>query len=263
MTQQSQSLLTARDVHFAYPNGVRAIDGVDLDVAPGKLLCLLGENGSGKTTLLGLLMGKLVPGAGAVTLEARSVHRYRAVQRARRIAYVPQFPEVSFSYSVRHLVLMGRYAWGGSLGLAGSSDLDIAHAAMERTDTLAFADRLFGQLSGGQAQRVMIARALAQRPAILLADEPTSHLDLRHQLQIYSLMADLAHNEGMAVVCVSHDMNLAGRFADALVLMKDGRIVCSGTPQDTLQPDIIRQVYGVNVNRIDPYGAGPIIYPQP
>jgi iron complex transport system ATP-binding protein len=250
-----QHVLTAGDVAFAYRDGGPVLRGVSLTVEQGRLKCVLGPNGSGKTTLLRCLLGQLVPTAGSIVLDGRAVRAYSPRALARLMAYVPQFPRSAFDFSVRELVLMGRFARTGVLGLAGPQDLAVARQAMIMTQTVEFADRTLEELSGGEAQRVMIARALAQQPCVVLLDEPTSHLDIRNQLLIYRMMRRLAHDWPMAVVCVSHDVNLAARFADELVLMRDGRIVAAGPPGEAVREDILRETYDVEIDLIAVPGA--------
>jgi iron complex transport system ATP-binding protein len=226
------------------------LDGVSLIAAEGQFICIMGPNGSGKTTLLRCLLGQLKPSAGARLLDGRRLESYRQRDLAKLMAYVPQFPQSAFAFSVHEIVLMGRLAYGGMLGLSGKGDLDVARQAMEMTDTLALADRTLEELSGGEAQRVMIARALAQQPSVMLLDEPTSHLDIRSQLVIYRMMQRVAHSWPMAVICVSHDINLAGRFADRLVLMRDGHVAAQGSPMEVMQKDILAGVYDVSVELV-------------
>ena len=252
-------ILEARGVTYAYRPDRPVLHGVDLRAATGRLTCLLGPNGSGKTTLLRCLLGALRPTAGEVVLDGRPVGQYSHRQLARVTAYVPQFPTSAFAFSVREIVLTGRYAYTGPLGLAGKGDRAVAQQAMSMTDTRDLAGRTLDELSGGEAQRVMIARALAQQPRVLLLDEPTSHLDVRNQLVIYRMMVRLAHDWPMAVVCVSHDVNLAGRFADELVLMRDGRVVAGGPPARVVRAEVLRDVYDVEVELIDAGGDVPLV----
>jgi len=148
-------------------------------------------------------------------------------------------------------VLMGRFAHTGILGIAGQHDLAVAKLAMQMTGTQELAARTLQELSGGEAQCVMIARALAQQPSLMLLDEPTSHLDVRNQLVIYRMMQRLAHDWEMAVICVSHDVNLAARFADELVLMRDGQVVAAGQPADVVRSDVLAKTYGVEIDLIE------------
>ena len=246
----SPHILEAGEVAFSYRGGPGVLSGVSLTAESGRLTCVLGPNGSGKTTLLKCLLGQLAPTGGSIVLDGRPVRQYSPRELAKLMAYVPQFPDAAFSFSVRQIVLMGRYAHTGVLGLAGPNDLAVADEAMKMTETLGLTDRALAELSGGEAQRVMIARALAQQPAVVLLDEPTSHLDIRNQLMIYRMMQRLAHDWPMAVVCVSHDVNLASRFADRLVLMRDGRVLAAGPPRRVVREETLRQAYDVQIDLI-------------
>ncbi|MBN1553103.1 MAG: ABC transporter ATP-binding protein [Phycisphaerae bacterium] len=252
----ASAILRATEVHFAYRAGTEVLRGVSLSASRGKFLCLLGPNGSGKTTLLKLLLGVLRPGSGTIALEEKSLESYSAKELARKLAYVPQTPTSALNFPVRELVLMGRYAHTGAMGLPSETDLKIARLAMEMTESTDAADRTLEELSGGQAQCAMIARALAQQPGVCLLDEPTSHLDIRNQLKIYRMMRRLAHDWNMAVVCVSHDINLAGRFADELMLMKRGIVVAAGGPDDVIREELLRETYDVEIELI-PTDEGP------
>jgi len=248
---EPKHVLEAEGVEFEYRPQTPVLRNVSLIAAAGKLLCVLGPNGSGKTTLLRCLLGRLRPSAGAILLDGRPLKSHSPRGLARLLAYVPQIPRSAFAFTVRELVLMGRFAHTGLLGLTAEHDLAVARQAMIMTDTLRFADRGIEELSGGEAQRVMIARALAQQPQVALLDEPTSHLDIKNQLTIYQMMTRLAHEWGMAVVCVSHDVNLAGRFGDELVLMRDGQVLASGQPHEVIRRDVLGQAYDVSIDLID------------
>ena len=246
----ADAILRARGVRFAYQPGRPVLRGVDLSAELGQLVCVLGPNGSGKTTLLKCLLGTLRPSEGTIMLAGMALPKIRAMELARIVSYVPQIPQVAFSFTVAQIVMMGRTPHMGRLGLPGPLDRRIAAAAMAMTGAAEFAGRGLDALSGGEQQTVMIARALAQQPRVMLLDEPTSHLDVRHQLDIYRLMAKLAHEWEMAVVCVSHDVNLAGRFADELVLLKDGRRMAAGTPSEVIRRDVLEGIYDVAVRLV-------------
>jgi len=248
--------LEARQIHFAYRPGEPVLHGVSLTARPGRLLCLLGPNGSGKTTLLRCLLGELRPSAGEVFLHGRAVRSYRARARARALAYVPQQPRSAFSFPAEEIVLMGRFSHTGALGRAGQIDRAVAREALKMTETLPLARRPLEELSGGEAQRVMIARALAQQPQVLLLDEPTSHLDMKHQIGIYAMLRRVAHDWPMAVVSVSHDVNLAARFADELLLLRAGRAAAAGAPADVVRADVLERTYDVRVELIAAPGGG-------
>jgi iron complex transport system ATP-binding protein len=243
-------VLQAADVQFAYRPERPVLRGVSFTAQAGKLLCILGSNGSGKTTLLRCLLNRLRPTAGRILLDGRDVRKHSPRQLARLLAYVPQVPTSAFGFTVRELVLMGRFAHAGALGMTGEQDLAVAKLAMQMTNTEAFADRTLDELSGGEAQCAMIARALAQQPSVMLLDEPTSHLDIRNQLVIYRMMQRLAHDWQMAVVCVSHDVNVASRFADRLLLMRAGEVVADGPPTEVISPEIIAATYDVKVELV-------------
>jgi iron complex transport system ATP-binding protein len=178
------------------------------------------------------------------------VSKYASRELARLLAYVPQTPQSAFAFSVQELVLMGRFAYGGALGLASAEDLAVARLAMGMTGTLDLASRTLEELSGGEAQCAMIARALAQQPAVMLLDEPTSHLDLKNQLMIYQMMQRLAHDWEMAVICVSHDINQAAHYADHLLLMRAGQVIAQGPPREVVREDILRRLYDVQIDLI-------------
>ena len=255
----SRHMLQAREVTFEYRPSSPVLRGVSLSAAAGRLVCILGPNGSGKTTLLRCLLGALRPASGTILLDGGSLRGYSRRALARTMAYVPQFPTSAFAFTVEELVLMGRFAHTGLLGLAGQHDVAVARQAMIMTDTLAFADRTLEELSGGESQRVMIARALAQQPQVMLLDEPTSHLDVKNQLAIYRMMVRLAHEWPMAVVAVSHEVNLAARFADAMVLMRDGAVVASGAPAEVVRADVLRKTYDVEVELIETGAGVPVV----
>lgn len=244
----------ARDVHFAYPQGQSVLHGVSFTATTGKLLCILGPNGSGKTTLLRCMLRQFKLDGGGLLLDGKDIGRYSARELAQLVAYVPQTPLSAFAFNVQELVLMGRFAHGGALGLAGEEDLAVARLAMQMTQTLPFAGRTLEELSGGEAQCVMIARALAQQPSVMLLDEPTSHLDIKNQLMIHKLMRRLAHEWGMAVICVSHEINQASHFADELLLMRGGKVIAQGPPREVIRREILQQVYDVQIDLIQAPG---------
>ncbi|MFW6146525.1 MAG: ABC transporter ATP-binding protein [Planctomycetota bacterium] len=247
----STPILQAEGIRFRYPTGREALAGVDFEARRGELVCILGPNGSGKTTLLRCLLALLRPSAGTIRLEGRELRRYSAAALARVVAYVPQRVQPAASFTVREILMTGRAPHMGRLGVPGDLDRRVVGAAMAMTGVEAFADRDFDALSGGERQTVMVTRALAQQPSVMLLDEPTSSLDVRHQLEIYRLMAKLAGEWEMSVVCVSHDVNLAARFADRLIVLKDGRVAAAGAPGDVVARDILQEVYGVVVRLVD------------
>ena len=249
--KDGQAILCTEGAHYAYRVGAEVLHGVDMAAHLGELLCVLGPNGSGKTTLLRCLLGQLALSQGAITLAGRDLARYSAMELARLVSYVPQNAGSAFAFTVAQVVMMGRTPHMGRLGLPSDVDRRVVAAAMEMTGTTELAGRDLETLSGGERQTVMITRALAQQPQVMLLDEPTSHLDVKHQLDIYRLMAKLAHDWGMAVVCVSHDVNLAGRFADRLMLLREGRRAAAGTPGEVIGAEVLEAVYQVPMRLVD------------
>jgi len=233
-------------VEFAY-DAVKALDGVSLAVDEGEFLGLLGPNGSGKTTLLRCLTGILKPKVGAVLLDGREVLSMKAAEVAKKMAVVPQDTTTTFDFTVLDVVLMGRHPHLGRLGRETEKDLEAVQRAMKLTGVWHLADRSINELSGGEKQRVFIARALAQEPKVLLLDEPTTHLDLNHQLEIMDLLEKLRAEQELTIIAVLHDLNLAARYCSQLVLMSHGRIRAMGPVEEVLREDIIREVYGVEV----------------
>lgn len=227
------------------------------------MLGLIGHNGSGKTTLLKLLARQIRPTSGTVHLDGRPMSAFGNRDFARQVAYLPQALPPASGMTVRDLVAIGRYAWHGAVGRKTDTDRAQVDEAMRSTDVTRFADRMVDSLSGGERQRVWLAMTLAQNPRILLLDEPTSALDLGYQLEILSLVRDLATEHGLAVASVLHDINMAARFATDLLALRGGRMIKYGTPQDILAPDILQEIYGVPMAIVDhPTGQGRVGIPQ-
>ncbi|HID55026.1 TPA: heme ABC transporter ATP-binding protein [Candidatus Poribacteria bacterium] len=238
------------------------IKGLSFDVEDGEILGIIGPNGSGKTTLLRLLSGVLHPWSGRVKFKGRDLRRMRRREIARKVAVVPQQNLIIFPFTVREIVLMGRAPYLGMFQNESKRDFEIAERAMDYTDTLRLAHKPVDELSGGELQRVIIARALAQEPEVMLLDEPTSHLDLKHQMEIFNLIKRLNFEEGMTFVLVLHDLNLAGEYCDRLLLLKEGRSYKMGKPDEVLTAETIRETYGVDalVTR-NPITSAPHVIP--
>jgi iron complex transport system ATP-binding protein len=242
-------VLRAADVTFSYGRGQRVVlDGVSVTADRGTIVGLLGPNGSGKTTLLRVLGGLAAPVSGHVELEGRPLAAFARRDLARRIALVPQETQAAFDFTAIEMVLMGRYPHLGPFALEGPDDVRIAREALAATGTLAFENRRFGTLSGGEKQRVVIASALAQSSDLLLLDEPTASLDLRYQLEIMTLLRELNARQRATLVLCTHDLNLAAAVCDQIVLLKDGRVAARGVTSDTITAANIRDVYGVDAD---------------
>jgi iron complex transport system ATP-binding protein len=257
----SGGALAIRRVDFAYGK-VPVIAGLDLAIGLRTITGILGPNGSGKTTLVRLASGALRPNAGRIELFDTDLSGMAPRDRARSVAVVPQETHPVFDFSVEEIVRMGRAPHLGLLGLESPRDLAVARDAMERCELTHVAGRSFLALSGGERQRVMLARALAQEARLLLLDEPTAFLDLAHRLAVYALLTRLHRETGLTVVVVSHDINLAARHCDRLVLLRRGSIAADGSPGEVLRPDAIRSVYDVEVEiGRDPASGRPFVIP--
>jgi len=235
--------------------------GVDLAVRAGEVVGLLGRNGAGKTTLLRAARDALRPDAGEVLLDGREARALGRRGRARAVAMVPQETVFPFPFSVAEVVLMGRTPHLGWLGFESQRDLDVARGAMERLGIAAFADRSILELSGGERQLAVVARALAQEPRLLLLDEPTAFLDLRHRIEVLSQVRELAAAGGAALV-VSHDLGVAAGFCDRLVLLGGGRVVAAGTPAEVLVPETLRSAFGIEAAVLRGPGGRPVVVPK-
>jgi cobalamin transport system ATP-binding protein len=238
---------------FAYKDNP-VLDGVSLSIEKGEMVGILGPNGSGKTTLLKIFSAVLM-GQGEVKLNGRNIETYGKRELSRLFAVVPQESQILFPYTVAEIVLMGRASYHSPLALEGKRDLEVARASMELTDSLSFSDRYLHELSGGEKQRVIIARALAQEPEILLLDEPSAFLDLKHQVQVFELMRRLNREHSLTIVAALHDLNLAALFFPRLVMLRDGRIYRDGSPKEVLTEKTIEEVYGIRV-RVEPDTSG-------
>ena len=215
--------LAAERVSFAFRDAVVLAD-VDVALGAGELVAVLGPNGSGKSTLLRVLAGLARPSTGEVRLDGRPLGALGRRAVARRLALVPQDPRVDYPFTALEVTLMGRAPHQRGLGLPSARDLAVAEDALARVDAGGLAGRLIDHLSGGERQRVFLARALAQEPDVLLLDEPTTHLDVRHQLETHALLRHLCRERGLACVTVVHDLNLAMTYCDRVVVLAGGRV---------------------------------------
>lgn len=248
-------MISASDVSVAY-DGTLVVDGVDLSAGPGEMVGLIGPNGSGKTTLLRTLYAALRPRAGLVMIDGEAVTSLRGAELARRVAVVAQETPTDLPVTVADMVLLGRGPHRSALAAFSREDHRAAAVALTRVGARHLADRRFATLSGGEKQRVLVARTLAQRADHLLLDEPTNHLDIGYQHELLRMVGELP---GTTVV-VLHDLNLAARYCTTLVLLARGRVVACGTPDEVLVPDTLREVYGVHVERVTVGGCLQLVF---
>ncbi|MDF2491439.1 MAG: fepC [Microbacterium sp.] len=262
-TPHPPARLTARGLSAGYP-GRRVIEDLDLEVAPGRVTALIGANACGKSTLLGVLARLHAPLGGTVELDGADVAGIPRRRFAQSVGLLPQHPTAPEGITVAELVSRGRYPHRGVFQRWSATDEERVDAAMATTGVAELADRPVGDLSGGQRQRVWIAMALAQDPDILLLDEPTTFLDLSHQLEVLDLLRSLNRTQGTTVVAVLHDLNLAARYADELVVMAAGRVVAHGAPTDVLTAEVVSRAFGLESIVIpDPLTGTPLIVPIP
>lgn len=240
-------LLEMEGVHFCYPESSRfAVAQVDLAVGPGEVLGLLGPNGAGKTTLLRLAAGLLAPTGGAVRLLGDSPASLRRPEVARRAAFVPASLHVSLPMTVREIVSLGRLPHSRGF-FESRQDRERVQEALALLGACDLDERLYSTLSSGEQKRVLVARALAQEPRVLLLDEPTANLDIAHGVALLARLRALARRSGLAVLAAIHDLNLALLFCDRLALLRDGRVVARGDPESVMRYPVVREVFGCDV----------------
>ena len=223
---------------------VLVLKNISFQVPQRDFFIIIGPNGSGKTTLMKVISGILKPQNGELKILNRSIDQYHRKALAKTIAFVPQMTFADFPFTVTEIVLMGRSPYLGILGLEQENDVEVASQAIAFTGLENLAHRKLDQLSGGEQQRVFIARAICQEPDIILLDEPTASLDLAYQVRIMDLMEKLKTEKGIAVVMVSHDVNLAAMYADHLMLLHKGQVVCQGLPDEVLTYKTLEETYG-------------------
>lgn len=257
------SAIEAKGIEFSYPKQDTLLHGVELKVDPGEMVGVIGPNGSGKTTLLNILAWSTKPDQGEVLVFGVPIGSMSARDRAKKVALVQQEHSVAFPFSVIEIVLMGRGPYLSRWELEGKSDVDTAREAMKMTGVDHLASRLFHELSGGEKQRVMVAKSLAQESPVLLLDEPTAFLDLKHQVEIYDLVKRLVRERGLAVLAVTHDVNLAAMFCDRVAVLAGGRIMAAGRPHEVLETTLLEAVYGVKVGLAHHplRGEAPLVFP--
>ncbi|MFH0826316.1 MAG: ABC transporter ATP-binding protein [Candidatus Omnitrophota bacterium] len=243
-------IIEVKNITSGYQNRP-ILKGIDFSIREGEFFGIIGPNGSGKSTLLKTLSRCLKPYQGSVHYKQKDIHGIPAQELAKEFAFVAQDTAFNFSFTVWEIVQMGRIPYIGRMRAETPHDLEITKESMRTTDTLALADRFIGALSSGERQMVLIAKALAQQPKVLFLDEPTSHLDIGHQVQIMSLIKELNQKHNITVIVVLHDLNLASEYCDRLLLLNEGRAYKLGEPEEILTFQNIEEVYKtlVIVNR--------------
>ena len=254
--------LAARGVSFSY--GPRSIlRGIDLEALPGEVVGLVGPNGSGKTTLLRIASGVLTPQEGDVYVHGSRLPSLRPRDRARLVAMVQQSPAVPQGFSSLEVVLMGRNPYLGLLQWEGQKDIDVCREVMELTETWEYADRPVSTLSGGELQRVFIARALAQQAPVLILDEPTSHLDISYQTGVMDMIERIRRKTRITVLAAMHDLSLAAQYCSRIVALHEGSVAASGDPSEVLTEEVVSRVFGAAVSIVrHPVHGTPVVIPM-
>jgi iron complex transport system ATP-binding protein len=236
---------------------------ISIQFEMGKVSALIGPNGAGKSTLIKAASGILPVTSGIVKINGYDIFRLKPAERARLVSVIPQARNLPPAFTVREVVMMGRTAYTGWFGQFTNADFEIVDQALERTDTVSLAARRMGEISGGEAQRVLLARAIAQQARVMLLDEPTTHLDILYQVNLLDLIRKLTHEDNLVVVLAIHDLNLVSRYADHVALMVEGRIQDKGMPEQVLTPDKLSRGYNLGMNVIRPIDSThPVILPS-
>ena len=241
----NEPVMCTRDLGYSYRDK-KVLECINLSVGKGEILGILGPNGCGKSTLLKNLNKNLQPDHGCVMVDGEDLAGMRKRDIARKVSVVPQSNEIKFAFTVKEIVEMGRMPFQETFRDSGIDDEAIVREAMEQTGIMGMADRHINTMSGGERQRVIIARAIAQTPDIMLMDEPTLHLDINMQFEVLDLVRDLSRKRNLTVVIVSHDLPMVARYCDRMILIHDHGIHAMGRPEDILTPDNMRTVFNID-----------------
>jgi iron complex transport system ATP-binding protein len=254
--------LTFDRVSSGYHNRL-VLKEISISFSPGEISALIGPNGAGKSTLIKTASGIVPITNGRVTVNGFDISKVNSMERARLVSVIPQARNLPSAFTVREVVLMGRTAYSGWFGQFSKKDFEIVELAMQRTDTFSLAERRIGELSGGEAQRVLLARAIAQQSKVMLLDEPTTHLDIQYQINLLDLILKLTKEDHLVVVLAIHDLNLVSRYADHIALLVDGCIQANGSPVEVLRPEILSTAYQLEMKIFHPEGSlFPVILPR-
>ncbi|MCJ7824383.1 MAG: ABC transporter ATP-binding protein [Anaerolineales bacterium] len=255
-------MLLKSQIKSAGYGGDAVLRNIQFELPPGRILAVIGPNGSGKTTLVRALSGTLPQVDGSLSINGTDLLAVCQSERAKLLAVVPQSTHIPSAFRVEEVVMLGRTPYLSWMGQQGASDQAAVEEAMRVADVLRFRGRLCGTLSAGERQRVILARALAQDTPVLLMDEPTSHLDLRYQVEFLELASRLASENGKAVLAALHDLNLAARFGQEVLALKDGKIAAFGKTDEVLRADVIEEIYGLRVEVFpSPVSGRPVVLP--
>jgi iron complex transport system ATP-binding protein len=239
------------------------LKGITLNIKQQDFAVILGPNGAGKSTLLYSLIGYLTMRKGSILIKSKALEQWHKKELARTIALIPQETGMPFDYTVTEMVLMGRYPWLELMQSYSAKDLEIVRDVLTKLDLTGLAERYFSQLSGGEKQRVLLARALAQQTEVILLDESLSQLDINHQVEMMQLLSDINKHDGKCIILVSHNINLAANVASRLVFLKEGRLLANGSPEEVLTTGLLRQLFGIDLTlQINPLSQRPnLVFP--
>jgi len=254
-------ILQIQNTSFSYDRE-NVLHSVSMGVKPGEFVGVIGPNGSGKSTLLKILGGVLTSNSGNLFFKGKNFIEFNRKELARSITWIPQDHPMIFPFKVSEVVLMGRHPYLSAFTFEGDEDIEIARSAMEQTQTLQFAQRRFNEISGGEKQRVVIAGAIAQEPELMILDEPTSALDIKYQIQILNILKELNQKKSVTVILAMHDLHLASKFCNRLILLEEGKIFQDGKPEEVLQKEHLEKVYGIKVHLIRDHDGDIIISPE-
>ncbi len=244
------SIMKIKNLTIDY-NGIIALDNLNLELEKGKFYTILGPNGAGKSTLLKAISKNLDNPRGSVFIDKIDIRDLKIKKLAKKISMVPQETSIDFDLLGEEIVLMGRIPHLKRLEKEGQNDMAIVRDSMKKTNTLHLKNRSVTKMSGGEKQRIIVARALAQEAGIMLLDEPVSQLDLHNQIEIMNIVRELVDKEGLTTICVLHDINLAVNYSDEIIILKEGRLVSKGVPKEIIRQNIIEDTYGIKVKIID------------